>query len=49
MNQIHYSQQIPQIVSELCGTPLLHDIATPAIDFMHGNYMRQESTEDKTA
>lgn len=107
MNQISYSPQNPQSVSELCKTPLLrrldkvgmncgceytsfplfrqldsysrlehsvgtatiiwkhtgdavqtvagllHDIATPAfahvIDFLHGDYMRQESTEDKTS
>lgn len=32
---------------------LLHDVATPAfahvIDFLHGDYMKQESTEERTA
>ena len=44
----HFTKDIRQAVAGL-----LHDISTPAfahtIDFLHGDYLTQESTEDKTA
>ena len=44
----NFTQDITQAVAGL-----LHDIATPAfahtIDFLNGDYLTQESTEDKTA
>lgn len=44
----HYTKDKAQAVAGL-----LHDIATPAfahsIDFLHGDYLRRESTEEKTS
>lgn len=43
----HFTRDIRQTVAAL-----LHDIATPAfahvIDFLHGDYLKQESTEEET-
>ena len=57
-SRLDHSRGVPAIVWEHTGDEaqavagLLHDIATPVfahvIDFLHGDYMKQESTEDRT-